>query len=170
MLIPEDYLRNVVFLCVKKSTGEGAFQSLPGGTAFFVDRMETNGIIFIYAVTCSHVIEASREFGTLFLRLNKPGGGADYFPVPQDEWIPHHATDLSIIPLKLPTGTFGVGLYRSLQSVRFVQEGQALHPPIGVGDEVFLRDSSANTLEEIAIFPLCDLAILRSCHRMKGFG
>ncbi len=83
MRIPDEMTKCVCYVMVRLTGGEykNTYKCL--GTGFFVSILEDD-FIFTYVVTAKHVLEEARDralVDTIYLRVNKRGGGVDYIPI-----------------------------------------------------------------------------------------
>ncbi len=93
-------MRSVV-LCLRKEEGDWS----PVGTAFFVTLHITDAAAILYLVTARHVVEASRQYGPLYLRLNlRVTDGAEFLPIKPDAWHCSLDTDVAVVQVgpKIP--------------------------------------------------------------------
>lgn len=99
MLVPPGLRKCVAYLVVDHADeARGAVVREPGGTVFFVAVTDDEEGQAVYAVTASHVVNATREYSGAFLRLNKSEGGYADVPLPTaDDWTMHHATDVAAV-------------------------------------------------------------------------
>ena len=106
--IPEDYLKAVAFLCVDESINGGT-KRIPKATGFFV-RVPVEDSIDIsidYLVTAGHCINEARQYGVLYIRVNRKVGKFIEFPTKIDDWYVHDRADVAAIPIlrdALPAG------------------------------------------------------------------
>lgn len=49
-------------------------------------------------MTARHVIDESRPYGPLCLRVNRRAGGYEDLGAPQDDWLIHATTDVAVVP------------------------------------------------------------------------
>ena len=80
----------------------GAPTHYPAATAFFVSVNISDNKDTVYLVTARHVLERSRPYGELYLRLNTRGHGHAEVRVPHEDWVVHPSTDVAIMSPPLP--------------------------------------------------------------------
>lgn len=99
MLVPRDLRKCVAYLTVNVlDEASGLPAKRPIGTVFLVSVPVEDIGFCLYAVTARHVIDASRPYGQLYMRVNlRPGGFTDILAPPQDDWEMHHTTDVAAI-------------------------------------------------------------------------
>jgi hypothetical protein len=108
MRVNDNLKRCVCFLCVQKQKdGQNILEY--GGTAFFVGvKSEVQpDSSYIYVVTAKHCVEAAKNSGDLFLRLNTLNGGVELIKV-QSEWIyaENEAIDVAVLADTVPLDRF----------------------------------------------------------------
>ena len=92
MRIDEQVRRCTSFLSIRKNA-DGGHTFHPVGTAFFIGEVLGRGRAIKYAVTARHVVDASRPYGSLWLRCISTNGKKKLFECPSDSWWSHPTTD-----------------------------------------------------------------------------
>lgn len=103
MLVPADFRRCVAYLTVDvRDKDTGLISRRPAGTGFFVSIPAEDQGTVIYLVTARHVIDASRKYGQLYLRVNTTGSeSVDGRLSHQDDWFLHPQTDVACMAVNL---------------------------------------------------------------------
>jgi len=136
MLVPNEFRKCVAYLTVDVVDEDtGLTVRTPAGTAFLVSVPVEDIAFVVYAVTARHVIDASRPYGQLFMRLNMPSAGfMDAEAPPQDEWTMHPSTAVAAVPVAVPgLQAFDV---KVLPVDMLVTDESVTKQNIGEGDEV----------------------------------
>jgi hypothetical protein len=134
VLVDQELRKCVTFLYVRRDdpvTGEVTPAAV--ATTFLVAFPVDRGY-FEYAVTVRHVIDASRQFGSLYLRLNRDEGGIHDVEVPQDQWMCHPNTDAAVAPLDFEPGRFD---HYFIPFDMLPTDEAIAAQGVGEGDEVF---------------------------------
>lgn len=135
MRIPDDVLKCVCFLCVRKPTPEGEVYSY-GGTAFFVvlPNEVDSAYSHIYMVTARHCVDMAAKFGPLFLRLNAVTGGAGMVLI-NSEWVmsENPSVDVAVLPFAPPQDRYDYKFFA--QDILLTDEKIAEHG-VGPGDNL----------------------------------
>ena len=135
MLIDEEFRKCVTFLFIDKADPDTeTIKKEPVATAFFV-AVPINGVeSVIYAITTRHVINESRPYGPLYVRVNTHKGGFCYFKTTQDSWVGHVSTDVAAIRVAL----LPVDLdFRPIRLSMLATDEYVNRNKIGEGDDVF---------------------------------
>jgi hypothetical protein len=136
MLIPDDVLKNVLFIGTKQN---GSFR--PRGTGFVV-IYEEHGHQFMHLVTAEHVISNILRRGwEIWCRANLMNGNAEEFLLPSEGWTfhPEHSTDVAVCPFNphardIDYVSFAVNGQQSVAATADVLRREK----IGLGEEVFI--------------------------------
>lgn len=114
----------------------GALVRTPAASAFFVGvPLEgVEGVMRVYAVTARHVLDESRKYGSLYIRINKPNTGYDQYTARQDDWTVNPDTDVAVIKAGLPLDGYD---HRVLPVSMLLTQERAAQLGVGAGDEVF---------------------------------
>jgi len=135
MLIDDKVRKCVAFLIVEGPDPKtGTLKKIPSGTSFFVGVPIGNAHTVIYAVTARHVIDKSRSYGPLYLRVNIVGGGFKDFEIPENSWISHSTTDVAVTQVDLSHE--GLDL-RPVPVTDLANDKYVDEHGIGLGDDVF---------------------------------
>lgn len=135
MLIDEQFRKCVTFLFVDKPDSETQIlKKTPAASAFFVGVPVENAGSVIYATTARHVIDASRPYGPLYIRINTLNGGFQDVSTSQDSWVSHPSTDVALIHLAVPTEGFDL---RAIPFSMLATDEYVINKKIGAGDDVF---------------------------------
>ena len=135
MRVPDEVLECVCFLCVKDQN-KNTYQY--GGTGFFISvpSEKHSGKVYVYIVTAKHCIEKAKQYGNLYLRLNKLDGNAEMVEL-KGEWLysENEASDVAIIPIpsllhRFQYGSIGRGMFVTNEVIK--KEG------IGIGDDLVI--------------------------------
>ena len=134
MRMPDEVLQCVCFLCVKD---RGRYHY--GGTGFFVSipsEKYPKDYSFVYIVTAKHCIERAKQYGNLYLRLNKVDGKADFFEM-KDEWYysDNESSDAVVLPWPQLSHIFK---YKYISRDMFMTDERIKEEGIGVGDEIVI--------------------------------
>lgn len=133
MLVNNQFLKCVTFLFVDKQGISGRTERVPIATTFLVSVPIGNDLVQIHAVTARHVIEASRQYGDLFIRLKLQAGKSKDVVTPQDKWICHMQTDVAVIPIEIPDECdLKVIPFENLAPEEYIVKKE-----VGIGDDVF---------------------------------
>jgi hypothetical protein len=136
MSVPEEIRKCVAFIGMKMATGEIRLV----GTGFFIARpFEILDSSFTYFVTARHIIEgiANKGLDTVFLRLNRKDGDAEWSEVPLAHWKFHptnERVDVALLQIGLPDEAD----HKYYSAKRFVTQEVIRREEIGPGSEVFL--------------------------------
>ena len=97
--IPEEYMKVVAFLCIDDTTEQG-IRHVPKATGFFVNTPleDSRNIAITYVVTARHCIEKAREYGQIYIRLNRKDGDFIELPTNIDDWYLSDSDDVAAIP------------------------------------------------------------------------
>ena len=139
MNVPDEVRKCVAFLVYKDSNGMKL-----AGTAFLVGISSSDPdfpqLVFSYAVTAKHVIDAIRENsadGKVYFRMNHKGVGAKLVESRLEDWRFHpsdRSVDVAVIP-----GSVGQEFDHLLYPVAaFATPEVIARNGVGIGDEVFL--------------------------------
>lgn len=135
MLIDEQFRKCVTFLfanVLDKDTGKN--KTVPAATAFIVSVPIDDVGVIPYLVTARHVIEASRPYGPLCVRINTTSGKPVYFDAPQDDWVSNPFTDVAVVAI----GQHNVSLdFKFLPISMLADDDYVVKHEIGAGDDVF---------------------------------
>jgi len=132
MLVDDQFMQTVSFLCVDRQTDHGR-DRVPAATAFYVSVPIGDDLEQDYAVTARHVIDTSRTYGDLYLRMRLLGHRSQDILVPQDKWVCHQRADVAVIPVEIPDDWAGKFIpIDMLATEEDVRSGN-----VGIGDEVF---------------------------------
>lgn len=135
MLVDEQFRKCVSFLYVDSiDEDSGAVKRTPAATAFFVSVPVDNQGSVVYAVTARHVIDATRPYGSLYVRINKADSGFQDFEAPQDTWMCHVATDVAAIRVSLKPTQYDL---RTIPLSMLATDDYVIQQHIGAGDDVF---------------------------------
>jgi len=107
----------------------------PMATAFLMEvPVEDVGTSY-YAITAEHVINESRPYGQLYLRVNTENGDYHDLPCPkQDDWETHPSSDVAATPLQIEDIT---GWDISFLPVGMLTtDERATKEAVGEGDEI----------------------------------
>lgn len=107
---------------------------MPAATGFFV-AVPLNEELFVpYVITARHVLDKSRPYGNLYVRINRKEGGFEDFEAPQDEWTTHLPTDVAVCRVAISIDDFDLlaPQLNVLATDEYVQSRS-----ISEGDEVF---------------------------------
>jgi hypothetical protein len=135
MNVPDAIRESVAFLQYQSGTGLRM-----AGTTFFVSVGEGE-LLFDYAVTAKHVVDAIRDKGVdgqTYFRMNLRDGGVDVMGLSTARWLYHPtdpATDLAV--MEFPRGTPFALRVIPLPAMAATAE-IITQVPIGIGDEVFM--------------------------------
>jgi hypothetical protein len=132
-LVDEQFRKCVAFLYVDVQEG-GTPKRLPAGTMFFVGVPLLGDAIMVYAVTARHVVDQSRRFGPLHLRLNRRAGGFQDLQVPPDAWVTHPTTDVAVAAASPSHEEFD---YRCVMLDVLATDEFVAARRVGEGDDVF---------------------------------
>lgn len=137
MLLDEQFRECAAFVYVDKEDKEtGKIKRIPAATAFFVSMPLGNDRVAIYAVTARHVIDSSRQYGPLCVRINIKKGRYEDFEVSQDLWIRHPDTDIALIDASgLPWKRFDI---RPIPRELLVTDEMVKDKKISAGDNLFI--------------------------------
>ncbi len=149
MRVPDLVTQGVVFLAVKVNG-----QEKMAGTAFILGvKSETHpNLTHGYLVTAKHCVEKAREYGNLFVRINrrtgtpfgaspqeiaKQVGDAELFEIEQPKWFLHkdNANDVAVMPFMPPQIEFA---YTLTMEESFATENVIANEAIGIGDELMV--------------------------------
>jgi len=133
MRVPDVVLQCVCLLCVKDS---GRYYY--GGTGFFVSIPSEKypKSSYVYIVTAKHCIEKAKQYGNLYLRLNKLDGKADFIEIRREWYYPDNESSDAVV---LPWPSFRhIFQYKHLVRNMFVTDEIIKEQGIGVGDEIFI--------------------------------
>jgi hypothetical protein len=136
MRIPDGLLDPPVFLCVEV---DGRLRT--AGTAFVLglrgDRSQSKPSHH-YLVTARHCVEQSKNYGDLYVRLNKTGGGIEAIKLDSQWHYPEHeADDIAVMPF--PSIAFSLAGFDTWPieiPVWCLADETIAREVIGVGDEV----------------------------------
>lgn len=131
MLIDEAYTRCVAFLWGQFPSPDGGTSIQPGATVFFVGLV-VGAITHVYAVTARHVIDSSRPFGAIWIRVPTETGHAD-LPVPHESWVTSASSDVAVVPVVLPADH---AVYW-IPEEKFENDRQLREYGLGLGADVF---------------------------------
>jgi len=103
-VILDDHYRQLVGYVIEEQVyPTGKVDRVPTGTVFFMSVRDVYRV-FVYAVTCKHLIRPS-EPGTawpLYVRINhKDGKGFSDIPCPLDSWTLSETSDVAVCELRL---------------------------------------------------------------------
>lgn len=129
MLLNERFRKSVVFLCA-------GHRRRPAATGFLVHVPLTDDPVAgsaLYVVTANHVIEQSRQYGTLYLRVNIKDGGYQDIAADQDQWLVDGGADVAVAPVAYEPemDVIATGLER------LATDEMATEEEFEVGDAVF---------------------------------
>jgi len=137
MRVPDNAIESVAFVCIK-GIDNGVEHYTIGGTAFFVSiPSETDPDIgYVYLVTARHCIDAAKEAGNLYIRVNLKAGGAALvqgdpyaFETPPDD----DPADVAFALAAPPTSHFR---YVPVGADILATDELITEKQIGLGDEV----------------------------------
>ena len=139
MLIPNDFLECVCFLCVKETRG-GADYFDYGGTAFIVSvpsETQPKEHCYAYLVTAKHCIQdRSGVRRNLYVRLNKEDGTAEHLALPDNWLVPDdEAVDVALMPFEPDSPPFA---YKHIPMVSAATDESIRWHYIGIGNDVFV--------------------------------
>lgn len=134
VLVAEQYRKCVVFLCADIPNAEGVLERRPVGTAFIVGYSR-NGWSVLYLVTAQHVVNGSRKFGPLFVRVNMADGTVEEFQADQSIWETHRSTDVAVV--RVPAGRFGEADFVAIRREWLLDDDFVKRHEMGPGDPVF---------------------------------
>lgn len=135
-LIDEQYRKCVTYLVANvRDATTSAMTPMPIGTALLVSVPIAQGVSasVAYAVTAQHIIDMSRRFGPLQIRLNRADGYED-LPAPQDRWHEATGSDLAVALVDRVLNSYDV---RTIPRSMFATEKYIVDHLIGVGDALF---------------------------------
>lgn len=134
MLIDNQFMKCVTFLFIDRQIQNSRnTERIPAATAFFVSVPIGDDIEQIYAVTARHVIDSSREYGNLYLRLRLERNLFQDIMVPQDNWVCHPQTDVAVIPVEL----LDEAEVKIIPLEMLITEQKVASDGVGIGDDVF---------------------------------
>lgn len=136
MRVPDEVLKCVVFLYVKKKDKNDTEHYSPVGTGFFVQmQSEDDSTVSInYLVTAKHCVENLSE--DLFVRVNNKNGSANWFTISKVErWFAHEENDVDLAVI--PFGPIDVMEYKAVPTLMFLEDRHLEHA-VNLGDEVFI--------------------------------
>jgi hypothetical protein len=134
VLIDEGLRKCVAFLCVNRTDEQtGAAEKTPAASVFFIDFPLGDTGYVRYAVTARHVLDMSRPYGPLYIRVNTLDGFEDV-EVPQDSWVSHPTTDVAVARVSLSSNEYD---FNGLSTNMLVTDEYAEEESIGEGDDVF---------------------------------
>lgn len=138
LLVDEQFRKCVAFLTADiPDLKTGVVVRTPAASGFLVGVPLGEGVDAwaVYVVTARHVIDTSRPYGPLYVRLNRRDRtGFDDFATPQDNWTCHPQTDVAVAPLGLRFREYDIlwiGI-EDLATDEYVADNR-----IGAGDDVF---------------------------------
>ncbi|MEJ7744194.1 MAG: hypothetical protein WKF73_17655 [Nocardioidaceae bacterium] len=140
MLVDEQFRKSVAFLYADVPDPEtGIVERTPIGTAFFFGvRDDLRPDIQIpYLVTNAHVVNSSRPYGPLYMRMNLlPGFPTTYIdkPISSDAWWQHDSTDVALARI---TSLHGMWDHVFILDDMLATAEKVQQKGIGVGDDVF---------------------------------
>jgi hypothetical protein len=137
MRVRDNLKQCVCFLCVQKQKhGRNIMEY--GGTAFVVGvKSEVKpDSSYIYVVTAKHCVEAAKNSGDLFLRLNTLEGGVELIKI-QSEWIyaENEAIDVAVLADTVPLDRFE---YIPVPEAMFATDEIIQKNQIGIGDNLIV--------------------------------
>ena len=133
MLVDNQFIKCVTFLFAYKQTTSGNVEGKPLATTFFVSVPIGKDLEQIYAVTARHIIDGSRQYGDLYIRLKSQSGDYQDVVAPQDKWICHTQTDIAVIPIEIPDECdCKVIPFEMLTTEQYIADKE-----VGIGDDVF---------------------------------
>ena len=132
MLIENEFRKCVGFLCVE-SVENGETHWRPAGTAFLVVVPLSDEVGIGYVVTAQHVVNATRPYDGLYLRVNHKDGGHRQFRIDPDDWVLHPKADVAVSRATL-SDEFDV---EYLHLDKLATDEYVVEQRIGEGDEVF---------------------------------
>jgi hypothetical protein len=134
MLVDSQFMKCVSFLFVDRTIeGSRNVERVPAATAFFVSVPIGNDIEQTYGITARHIIDNSRRYGNLYLRLRLENNLFQDILVPQDSWICHPRTDVAVIPVELPDEVDATQIPLDM----LILDEKVAGGGVGIGDEVF---------------------------------
>jgi len=120
----------VAFLCTEERRGK----KIPGATGFFLGMDCSEQPDMYYVATARHVIDMSRPYGRLYLRVNKSIAGVDHVEVPHDSWVFHPSSDVAVFPLTLSPQDYE---YVCVPSSYLLSSDELSHKPhVHVGTQI----------------------------------
>lgn len=136
MTIPKEVQECVCYLSVKVSSG-GVERFRHGGTCFFVGiKSEAMpDTCYPYLVTAKHCVERAKNYGDLYLRVNKKEGGFDFIQVNSD-WVysENEGVDIAVTEL-VPSDEFQI---RILPFEMLATSEMAQKISLGIGDNIYI--------------------------------
>jgi hypothetical protein len=137
MRVPDNIIDCVCFLCIKTNDND-VDNYIVGGTAFFVSiPSETDPDIgYVYLVTARHCVDAAKQAGNLYIRVNLKGGGAVYVkgdPYAFESAPDDDAADVAFALAAPPTAAFN---YLPIPSELIATDDLIKDKQIGLGEEV----------------------------------
>lgn len=133
MRVPDEVLQCVCFLCVKD---RGRYHY--GGTGFFASMPSEKypEDSYVYIVTARHCIEKAKQYGNLYVRLNKLDGKAGFVEMKREWYYPDNESSDAVVldwpPLR------HIFKYKYLVRDMFVTDEVIKEQGIGVGDEIVM--------------------------------
>ncbi len=140
MAIEEQYRQCVAALFYDDLDRDGRIMvRKPAGTAFFVNVPLSSSVprSKIYLVTARHVIDATRPFSSLYVRINLVDGGFQDIPAHPDSWVTHPTTDVAVASVSLPLAEYHLRTIPLEQMLTDEQIASWKFPKFGAGDKVF---------------------------------
>jgi hypothetical protein len=135
MLIDEQFRKCTTFLFIDKLDEDtGVSTRVPAATAFFLGVPLGDQASVIYAVTARHVIDASRPYGPLFVRINTTVGTYKDFRTFQDDWVSDPSTDVAVHRVALPIESYDI---RAIPLAMVATDEFLVERKVGPGDDVF---------------------------------
>ena len=131
MLVNNQFLKCVCFLCIDKQNEERKMERTPAATSFLVSVPIGDDIEQICAVTARHVIDRSRAY-PLYLRLRLTDGNVEDILVPQDNWTCHPITDVAVIPVDIPDNAD----VKYIPLEMLITDGNIADGGVGLGDDI----------------------------------
>jgi hypothetical protein len=136
MTIPSEIQQCICYLSVKVTRG-GVEKYINGGTGFFVAvPSETRpDVHYCYLVTAKHCVERAKDYGDLYLRMNKKDGGFDFIAV-NSEWVysENEGSDVAVTEL-FPPDEFQ---FIAIPFDMFATNKMAQKISLGIGDNIFI--------------------------------
>jgi len=133
VLVDNEYRECVCFLCVEEENDSGVKEKQARATGFFVTMPINEKCVAHYLVTARHVIDESRQDGTLYAKINLVSGAVRYAELPQDAWTCHPSTDVAAIEFKFQDNDRN----RFIAAELFADEMYLRFTEVDPGDEVF---------------------------------